>query len=572
MNASPSQQTRTVDPQPTEVFEIKAAFMSRTFINSCLQTARACLNKEILSLSFSATQAEEERLKLIQDTAESATVSARSAFERDVDNRILELPKEEASRISLLDTDSDMLHSTFQFLYPAHHALAGSLVGALDDKRNLSPEFIERMLTVRDRLLSGAVKMQLSEQAKNAVRVSIVEDFENTFTVLTPALISSWWCEALQPLASAVSRLLASPDQNNLEELTQLIARSREDSRLALPEGKEDWLYLLAFLPAEVRDVLQPLLFFHEIKKQIEKIAQATARPEEKLILEHVLRCAATCVFTDRHFQQLINKVETKEVTQLFLVGEALTQKRELDAIIKQVRSSKGALQFVEGLLEGFDKQREALGDLIEENFESIPDYIYNTDCGHFLFHLYNFNLAEWRLRQESSGNRAQERLAHDGVIIIEDSKTQMAAYRELVSQFSPCSVNSESSRFCSTPNEFLQSYDPNTLRNVSLVIIDIESPEAPYGGIVLAEKILKDLAVHWSAERKESVLVVVWSANPEKVKEASRVLSPALDRLTSESLASNPQGVQFKLDGHLGKPHINLRILHKGDPSIVVA
>jgi hypothetical protein len=559
---------RSTAAQQHKVLAIQGPHLKESFLNRCRQTTRACMNEAVLSLNFSATQPIEERLAIIQETAQRTTAKARKVFEENNSASILELLRDESLRIpSSYFNDRDILNSTIQFTYPVHHALAASLVSTSDDIANLSPQFFERLLNVRDGLVSGTLQCQLSDDVRRKALSFIDADFKNAFDALTPVLTSPWWCVVVQPLAATISKLLINPNPDELDELTQLVARSRDDLRLALPDGKEDWLYVLAFLPANVRFVLQPLLFFHETKKQLEKLSQ-TETDTKKLLLDHAQRCAAATVFTDRHFQHTLEDVASKEATQFFLIGENRTLQQELAAIIRLVGSSGEELQqFVEALFVSLAETRKAVGDRTEATFDSVPAYLYNTDSGHFLSDLYNFNLPHWRILKALSQSPLQKTLTNEGVIIVEDSQAQMEEYRDLVSQITPCSIDSEKSRFSPAPGDFLETYDPETLSNISLIILDIESPEAPYGGITLAEKLLTDLVAHWSAARDESVLVVVWSSNPKKVKEAYQALESVAEKLSKKSRKRNPHGIEILLGSYTSDPHISVCICHKGDP-----
>lgn len=551
--------------------EILAARLLRAAIEECADSDEplAILSERLttkLTQAF-ASNAERYFLSLLKREAESAKPTEPTLLE-SIQEEITRRP----SQFSVASHPSRNLGAS-QIVFPAHCSLLDAVCQNPDgNRRALDESFFATLLDTQQGLLKSTKTLVIANDFKQRASSKLDTDLQQVKALLQPALSSDWWRNDVGRLAASIDALLKKPNPQGLQRVTKLVEEARDNEKLRVPVGNEDWLYILAFLPENVRFALQPLLFHHERSKHLDTLCGENSCPTKMALCNALKLCSAATVFSDRHYHSLLALCEPSPETTLFVIEEVVKRRAALSSLEEMITSegsttiSASTGDVAQSIAGELGRKAKAIRAQTELQFEDAPTYCFGTDPGHFFSELTDITAMctvyfGYTLARKAAGAGESPRTERVAVTIVEDDPSQMNLYRTYVAQHTPFEVNSACSQFCATPSEFLGSFNSaERLAKTGLVLLDIESEGAPFGGLQLAEQLLRDSASRYN-DKEEGLLIVVWSASPEKVQQACDVLT----RLTNQL-----QSPFIRMGSDTGdKAAIRLLVRQKGDDEV---
>lgn len=354
-----------------------------------------------------------------------------------------------------------------------------------------------------DEFINGLLAQVECEQETFGLIGGLLEKYEGTKIL-----------ELVQSVYAATTREGGA----DVDEAYRLVADAcRRPQEYILPEDSSGALYLMSFIPHDVRKFVWPLLVSGAVlsatRKSISLASEEDALMFEAMEAFMLAECTSGHDWSDIADQQGCSEETSRQI--------ALSSAAAYDAI-----------KTVERLTAEGKGQRTA--DIWHTAANKLADTIYATTYTCQGLELWQIIQGGHRCINRSlvakidearlSGVRTAEKTGLRAVVLEGDPQQQMV-WRSAVDRHTPYAPSASAT--CSTPDEALAHL---TDTDVGLYVLDIEDRAGTPTGVGVAHQVIsRHIQALRNGERPTPITVVVWSSSGQAVKAASDELLPIL-------------------------------------------
>jgi hypothetical protein len=394
------------------------------------------------------------------------------------------------------------------------------------------PRFVDdcEKLEFLRQVCAGTQEVRLTQETRTRCAAEALRLINVTQPAVESVIGSIWWNEKLRPIAEAVMGILGHAKETSSSEggckalsaLFEHILHQAED--FGPPLGNEKEFIALSLLPYHVRKICQELVFHSWrcaiFKRQLEQ----SPVPEELLetLREKLVSWSRGRALTAQDVFRIGEKGAIPERLMDWMLGGVIAAAENSRKLLTLRAEHASVLDpwFSNLCKEMTAIQRRVLNELAHfyKGASSIRENgaVFSTDCGHLMQNAL-FIHGDIISQQAPQVVSRTPTTSVARVLLLEDSEPQQMALQSFF-QSRPEFCLDQSEIF-SDPAVFCRYIKGRDLHKVGVIILDLQQPSDPQGGLTALREILANPSSH-----NAPMTIILWSASGAAIAEVEKI------------------------------------------------